>query len=415
MGQATGLRSEQREQLLEAMVTVVTEKGYDATRVADVLALSGLSRSAFYKNFDNKQACFLAALDRISALSHQVVLERFHATEGPWDRKLAAMLLAFAEMIAEAPAVARLRWVEAYAAGPEAVAHVEAMNGRIDEMVIAALVESPERAGMPRDVVRAILGGLRKIVHTRLVQNRESELPGLVPGMLEWGLSYHAPPAPLNRPDSPPDGLVQPRSDAEDPRARILLAVTDIVAEASYPALTVTEIARRGAVSLSTFYGCFAGKKEAFIEAIAFGQRRIYFATAPAYEAAPDWPHAVAAALHAFLAFMTHETSTARLAGVGAYEGGGGGLVKRDEAIVAARTFLDEGFGLHPDTPAVAAEAIGDSIYALLSDQIRHHGAERLYEIAPTAAFIALAPFIGSDQACAVANAPVPPIPRSGD
>jgi AcrR family transcriptional regulator len=409
VGQATGLRGEQREQLLGAMVTVVTEKGYDATRVADVLAVAGLSRSAFYRNFDNKQTCFLAALDRISALSHEVVLERFHAADGPWDRQLEAMLQAFAEMIAAAPAVARLRWVEAYAAGPEAVAHVEAMNGRIDEMVFAALVESPERAGMPHDVVRAILGGLRKIVHTRLIQGRESELPGLVPGMLEWGLSYHAPPELLYRPERPPEGVVPPQPDADDPRTRILLAVTDIVAEAGYPALTVTEIARRGAVSLSTFYGCFAGKKEAFVEAIEFGQRRIFFATAPAYEAAVDWPHAVAAALHAFLAFMTRETSTAGLAGVGAYEGGGGGLAKRDEAIVAARAFLDDGYRLHPETPVVAAEAIGDSIYALLSDHIRHHGADRLYEIAPTAAFIALAPFIGSDEACAVANAPVQP------
>jgi AcrR family transcriptional regulator len=413
MGQATGLRSEQREQLLGAMVTVVTEKGYDATRVADVLAVAGLSRSAFYRNFDNKQECFLAALDRIAALSHQVVLERFGAADGPWDRKLEAMLRAFAEMIADAPSVARLRWVEAYAAGPEAVAHVEAMNGRIDEMVIEALADSPERADMPREVVRAILGGLRKIVHTRLIQGRERELPALVPGMLEWGLSYHSPPAALNRPSEPPVDLVPPRPAAEDPRERILLAVPDIVAEAGYPALTVTEIARRGAVSLSTFYGCFAGKKEAFVEAIAFGQRRIYFATAPAYEAAKDWPHAVAAALHAFLAFMTLEGSTARLAGVGAYEGGGAGLAKRDEAIAAAHAFLEEGFRLHPDTPRVAAEAIGDSIYALLSDQIRRDGADRLYEIAPTAAFIALAPFVGSDEACAVANAPVRPIPHA--
>jgi hypothetical protein len=43
----------QRERLFGATVAVVSEKGYEATTVADVIELSGVSRSDFYKHFAN--------------------------------------------------------------------------------------------------------------------------------------------------------------------------------------------------------------------------------------------------------------------------------------------------------------------------------------------------------------------------
>src|SRR3954454_11659764 len=47
-----------RERLFGALVAMVAEKGYEATTVADLVDLSGVSRSAFYKQFGDKQECF---------------------------------------------------------------------------------------------------------------------------------------------------------------------------------------------------------------------------------------------------------------------------------------------------------------------------------------------------------------------
>ena len=47
------------------MVATIAEKGYEQTTVADLVNLSGVSRSAFYRQFDDKQACFLAAIETI--------------------------------------------------------------------------------------------------------------------------------------------------------------------------------------------------------------------------------------------------------------------------------------------------------------------------------------------------------------
>ena len=55
----------QRERLFAAMVAMVAKKGYAATTVADLVELSGVSRSAFYQHFESRQACFLATADAL--------------------------------------------------------------------------------------------------------------------------------------------------------------------------------------------------------------------------------------------------------------------------------------------------------------------------------------------------------------
>src|SRR6476661_8512319 len=55
----------QRERLFAAMVATVAEKGYEATTVADLVELSGVSRSAFYRHFEDKKECFLTAAEAL--------------------------------------------------------------------------------------------------------------------------------------------------------------------------------------------------------------------------------------------------------------------------------------------------------------------------------------------------------------
>ena len=53
----------QRERLFAAMVATVAEKGYEATTVADVSDLSGVSKSSYYEHFSDKQDGFLATVE----------------------------------------------------------------------------------------------------------------------------------------------------------------------------------------------------------------------------------------------------------------------------------------------------------------------------------------------------------------
>ncbi len=61
------VRAIQRERLLAAMLSTVTETGYRALTVQDVLGPAGVSRPTFYEQFDDKEDCFLAAFDASAA------------------------------------------------------------------------------------------------------------------------------------------------------------------------------------------------------------------------------------------------------------------------------------------------------------------------------------------------------------
>jgi len=56
------LREERRKQILDAALTVFSQKGYHATNVSDVAAQAGVSQGTIYWYFESKEALFTAAL-----------------------------------------------------------------------------------------------------------------------------------------------------------------------------------------------------------------------------------------------------------------------------------------------------------------------------------------------------------------
>jgi AcrR family transcriptional regulator len=395
----------QRERLFIATVAVVAERGYEATRVEDILVMAGVSRNAFYKLFSNKRACFLATLEAIEELCTTAIGEVVAQTPGPWDARLAALLDLLATTIVEQPTMARVAWVEVYAAGTEAIEIIERFDRAVEDVVARTLQESPERAGLPQDIVRAVSGSLRRIVHTRVREGRTAELPALMPQLFEWMKSYQTPPERLDRPRHIPAELVARRPEPDGARDRILHAVTDIVAEKGYPDMAITEIAALAGVSLTTFYQQFDGKEAAFLATLDLAQQQVFEATVPYFTAAPDWPNGISAAARAFLAFLATHPTIAQFGGVGVWATSPAGFEMRARGLALFSALLDQGYRLNPDVNPIASEAIGASLDALLFDCLRHQGADRLYELGPTGAFLALAPFVGSERAGELANA----------
>jgi AcrR family transcriptional regulator len=396
----------QRERLFGAMVVAVTEKGYEKTRVADLLRISGVSRNTFYRHFENKQDCFLATIDAIVAAAGATVIGAFLAGE---DRdvndRLAAALDALLELIVQHPAAARLYYVETFAAGPEAIERLEQMGDRLEEVTKAAFERSADHAGVPRDLIRAILRGLRRVIQTWLRAGREQELVRQGPELLRWALGYRTPPEPLRRPLEPPQVKPSFETDPADKRERILDAVMELLADKGYQALTITEIAQLAAISLTTFYAHFAGKDQAVVAALNRGGDRLLQTIQPVLAEAPDWAHGVGAGLHALFAYLALERPYARFGGVEVHPASPLVVEVRDRLMAAAQAFLAGGYERHPHVDPIVGEAIGASIDAMVFDQLARGDRARLYGLAPTATYLALVPFVGIDQACAIANA----------
>jgi AcrR family transcriptional regulator len=279
------------------------------------------------------------------------------------------------------------------------------MGERLEQLARQALDASPEHQGIPRELLRAILRGFRRAFQSRLRNGREAELPRIAPQLLEWALSYHAPPRPLRQRDKPsPAMFAAPPTNPDDPRERILDAVVELMSEGGYQGLTINDIAQRASISLTTFYDRFEGKDEAVVAALRRSANRVIEAIGPAFRAAADWPHGIAAAIDAFFAYLVIEQPFAQFGGVDVHLGSRLVVDVREQLLTTAQAFVAEGFREHGEVPPVAGEAIGAAIDALLFDQIANWGSERLYEVAPVAAYLALVPFVGVEEACAIAN-----------
>jgi len=125
-------KAAQRELLLGAMMRVATDKGYEASRVEDVLGLSGLSRWTFYEHFADKEECFLSVFDAAAAAIEARVRE---AIARATDDDPSTLLQEILEPLLRNPAVAQTVTNEIKAAGgPGRERYVDAV-GRIATLI----------------------------------------------------------------------------------------------------------------------------------------------------------------------------------------------------------------------------------------------------------------------------------------
>jgi AcrR family transcriptional regulator len=307
-------------------------------------------------------------------------------------------------------------FVEVYAAGPAGVTVVEKTLNAFESFVSELFAEIPGRETMPPQMIRAMIGGLQKVIHKRLYRDEEDELIELAPQIHRWWLSYPPPPdelrAPRRRSQNPRP--CEERQSVANPPERVLRALAATVAEKGYPATTVAEVVDRAATSQRTFYEHFANKEEALIAALDSGSAQMLGTTLPAFRRAPDWQSAVHRAYEAMFAFGIEEPEYSRLGAVEMYAAGKRALQTRDTIMEGLEALLAPGYELAPDAPPIAAEAIGGAIYALVYDQVKSKGPESLPELVPMATYMTLAPFLGADEAFALATGAAENGKRSG-
>jgi AcrR family transcriptional regulator len=110
----------QRERLLRAMASCVGSDGYADTTIADIVRVAHTSRSAFYEQFADKEACFLAAYEQMTAGFIEASLQAAQRVPH-WQEKLDAGISTYFEWMAGRPEVAVSTVVEVHSAGRRAL------------------------------------------------------------------------------------------------------------------------------------------------------------------------------------------------------------------------------------------------------------------------------------------------------
>ena len=169
----------QRERLLEAAIRVAAAKGYAATTITDLTKAAGISRTTFYEQFEDREACFLAAYDNaVDAIVRRVTAA--YEAEQRWPQRARAGLAALLEALAEEPEVARLALVDVGAAGPAAQRRQRAAVQRLAPLFEEGRDFAPNGRGLPANTSRMAIGGVTGLISDELLAGRAEQLPGLL-------------------------------------------------------------------------------------------------------------------------------------------------------------------------------------------------------------------------------------------
>jgi AcrR family transcriptional regulator len=175
----------QRERLREAMVRVAAAKGYEATTVADVIEVAGVTREDFYEMFEDKQACFLEAYDAVIDVLVAHVTSAFEAAEGePWPDRIAAGLGALVELLAAEADIARMAMVEVTAAGDDARERYRAALARFTPFLEEGRAYSGQGDELPPDTARFAIGGATSMIFDEIRAGRGPELERILPDLV---------------------------------------------------------------------------------------------------------------------------------------------------------------------------------------------------------------------------------------
>ena len=178
----------QRERLIEATIAVVAKRGYQGTSVDHIVKGARVGYVAFYDLFEGKEACFLAAFDRIVEDACRTAAAAIDP-QAPWAEQLCAVLATMVAGIAADPARARVGLVEAQAAGPRAFARYEAAIDRPIPLLRKGRELTDSAAALSDSLEEATVGGIAWILQRRLVTARGGEVEGLLAEVTEIALA----------------------------------------------------------------------------------------------------------------------------------------------------------------------------------------------------------------------------------
>ena len=174
-----------RERLLEAVLVVSGERGYEQISVQDVIEQARASRATFYKHFDDKEDCFVQAYHDAADWLYRR-LTGVAKRQPTWREGLRAGMAELLEFCANQPTLARALIVEAHAAGGAALAEHDLLMERLSHAIDFARREIPSRQAPPPVTANFMVGAIETLVRAKLMSDEPETAPEMLPGLLHF-------------------------------------------------------------------------------------------------------------------------------------------------------------------------------------------------------------------------------------
>jgi AcrR family transcriptional regulator len=186
---------------------------------------------------------------------------------------------------------------------------------------------------------------------------------------------------------------------AENQRERLLNGVVEAVAEHGYNATTIARVTAAAKISRRTFYEYFEGKEDCFLAAYEMIETHVLDSMLSAPGAGEPWPERVRARLAALLDVLARDAAVSRCFLIEPLAAGVDLSSRYREAMqLLAATLRPEPLPSELDME-VRDQALIGGIATLIVRRINAGGAARLPELLPDLVELALAPYLGREEA----------------
>lgn len=173
--------SGKRQRILRGMLEAVGSEGYERATVQGALDRAGAYRQAFYDSFEDKEDCYLQALD-VGLDWVEAEMRGAAAAADSWRGKLRGALAGMLRFLDDEPDIGRALLVEVHAAGFEAVAKRTAAMERAATLMDGVRAEAGGAA--PPISAEAVVAGILAVLHTRLAAGQSDDFMGLLPELM---------------------------------------------------------------------------------------------------------------------------------------------------------------------------------------------------------------------------------------
>jgi AcrR family transcriptional regulator len=182
----------QRERLIAGLTEALYEVGYQKTTVSMIGRQAAVSKSDFYKHFESKDECFVAAYDAAIERVRECVTSACDEAEGDeWPRRVRAAIDALLKQLSGNPALASITLVEGLRAGREVYDRYQAALETFVDDLREGAPASPRGGEAPAATGEAVIGGIASLLGRRVLAGEAEQLSELFPEILEFTLSAY--------------------------------------------------------------------------------------------------------------------------------------------------------------------------------------------------------------------------------
>jgi AcrR family transcriptional regulator len=182
----------QRDRLIAALILTLDEVGYQKTTVSMIGRRAAVSKSDFYKHFDSKDECFLAAYEFAVESVHAAVVDACtEVKDKDWPTRVRAGIVTLLTVLAGEPPLASILLAEGLRAGRGIYDRYQAAVESFVPLLRDGAPDPPGGAPVPAATDEAVVGGIASLLGRRVAGGQAEDLTKLVPDVLEFALTPH--------------------------------------------------------------------------------------------------------------------------------------------------------------------------------------------------------------------------------